>query len=39
MRIVEGEEEITTGPVSGGDSGTIRGEGWIAGTCGARSDF
>lgn len=30
MRIVEGEEQVTTGPGGTDNEDTIRGEGWIA---------
>ncbi|PAX07660.1 hypothetical protein [Sphingomonas lenta] len=30
MRIIEGEEKITTGPRAPDDADTVRGEGWIA---------
>lgn len=30
MRIIEGEEQVTTGPNVADSADTIRGEGWIA---------
>jgi aspartate oxidase len=30
MRIIEGEEQVTTGPSGADYAGTVRGEGWIA---------
>lgn len=30
MRIIEGEEHVTTGPAADESADTIRGEGWIA---------
>lgn len=30
MRIIEGEEHVTPGPLQGDDENTVRGEGWLA---------